>query len=259
VTPPLDPVVERATRAADAAAGAPSDRAAERQRLERLASEFESMLMAQVLRDMRRTTAWDEEGASGAGEAQSLFEMLDAELAVQMSRVQGFGLTRQLLEAFDRSHGGLPATSDAAGTGAAEDSDRAGRDAAGHAALSGRIDAAAVTSAFGWRADPLTGEARFHRGVDLRAAYGQDVPAAAAGRVVFSGSQGGYGTTVLLEHADGTRTRYAHLSAALVQTGDDVGAGGLIGRAGQSGRATGTHVHFEVLDAGGTPVDPLGR
>jgi murein DD-endopeptidase MepM/ murein hydrolase activator NlpD len=73
---------------------------------------------------------------------------------------------------------------------------------------------------------------------------------------VFSGQTGGYGTNVVVEHANGLRTRYAHLSAALVATGDQVSEGQAIGLAGHTGRATGPHVHYEVL-AGGRAVDPL--
>jgi murein DD-endopeptidase MepM/ murein hydrolase activator NlpD len=116
--------------------------------------------------------------------------------------------------------------------------------------------AGAVTSAFGWRQDPFTDKAKFHQGVDLRAAYGQEVHSAAAGRVVFSGEQGGYGTTVLVEHADGTRTRYAHLSARLVEKGEELSAGQTLGRAGRSGRATGTHLHFEVIAPNGQRIAP---
>jgi hypothetical protein len=61
---------------------------------------------------------------------------------------------------------------------------------------------------------------------------------------------------VVVEHADGTRTRYAHLSARLVKKGDEVGAGDALGRAGRSGRATGTHLHFEVIAANGQRVEP---
>jgi murein DD-endopeptidase MepM/ murein hydrolase activator NlpD len=116
--------------------------------------------------------------------------------------------------------------------------------------------AGAVTSAFGWRRHPITHEVKFHQGVDLRAAYGQEVQAAAAGKVVFSGDQGGYGATVVVQHADGTRTRYAHLSARLVRQGDSVEAGGALGRAGKSGSATGTHLHFEVIAPNGKRVEP---
>ena len=92
-------------------------------------------------------------------------------------------------------------------------------------------------------------------GVDLHAAYGREVGAAQRGRVVRAGEQGGYGLTVVVEHRPGVQTRYAHLSSILVAPGEMVDARQTIGRAGQTGRATGTHVHFEVtLD--GEPVDP---
>jgi murein DD-endopeptidase MepM/ murein hydrolase activator NlpD len=112
-----------------------------------------------------------------------------------------------------------------------------------------------VSSRFGWRADPFHGAQRFHAGLDLRAAYGREVPAAAAGRVSFAGQQGGYGLTVVVDHENGVQTRYAHLSAISVQTGQELAAGEVIGRVGQTGRATGPHLHFEVaLD--GRKVDP---
>jgi murein DD-endopeptidase MepM/ murein hydrolase activator NlpD len=112
-----------------------------------------------------------------------------------------------------------------------------------------------VTSAFGWRRDPINGATKFHKGVDLRAAYGEEVRAAADGKIEFAGIQGGYGQTVVVEHANGVRTRYAHLSATDVREGDTVAAGQPIGRAGKSGRATGTHLHFEVT-AHGRAIDP---
>ena len=118
------------------------------------------------------------------------------------------------------------------------------------------LPAATVTSAYGWRQDPFTGEAKFHNGVDLRAAEGSDVLSAGAGRVTFSGTSGAYGTTVVVQHAGGLSTRYAHLSEALVKAGDEVSDRQIIGRAGQTGRATAAHLHFEVLEDG-VPVDPL--
>jgi flagellar protein FlgJ len=113
-----------------------------------------------------------------------------------------------------------------------------------------------ITSAFGWRADPIHGGARFHGGIDLRAAYGREVPVAAPGRVVFAGEHGGYGQTVVVEHAGGYRTRYAHLSAIAVRPGEELASGAVVGRVGQSGRATGPHLHFEVW-RGSERVDPL--
>jgi murein DD-endopeptidase MepM/ murein hydrolase activator NlpD len=91
--------------------------------------------------------------------------------------------------------------------------------------------------------------------VDIAAAYGREVPAVDGGQVVFSGAQGGYGNTVVIEHAGGIRTRYAHLSSMQVEAGQRVGAGTVIGRVGNTGRSTGAHLHFEVLQDG-QPVDP---
>jgi murein DD-endopeptidase MepM/ murein hydrolase activator NlpD len=115
--------------------------------------------------------------------------------------------------------------------------------------------ASAVTSPYGWRNDPFTGEAKFHNGIDYRAPEGSDVASAGAGRVTFAGSLAGYGNTVIVQHANGLSTRYAHLSELLVEAGDDVTDKQVVGRAGQTGRATAAHLHFEVL-MGGVPVDP---
>ena len=240
-------LLERA-RAAQKPADPAAPGLAERQRLERVAQEFESMLLVQMLRDMRKSGQWDEADEKDTLGAESMYDTLDVELAGHLAKVQGFGLSQQLLQAFDRMNA---PTANTSGLAAPEPE-------------IGRIDpkpqaAAEVTSEFGWRSDPFTGKAKFHKGVDLRAAYGQEIGAAAAGRVVFSGQQGGYGTTVLVEHADGSRTRYAHLSEALVAAGDPVGYGQPLGRAGHSGRATGTHLHFEVIAANGEHVDPNGN
>lgn len=112
-----------------------------------------------------------------------------------------------------------------------------------------------MSSPFGWRQDPITGGSSFHQGVDLKMAYGRDVKAAAAGTVVFAGTQGGYGQTVVINHEGGRQTRYAHLSAENVRAGDVVSEGQIIGKSGNSGRSTGPHLHFELL-VDGHPVDP---
>jgi murein DD-endopeptidase MepM/ murein hydrolase activator NlpD len=82
------------------------------------------------------------------------------------------------------------------------------------------------------------------------------VPSVAGGTVVAAGAQGGYGLTVVVEHDSGIRTRYAHLSELAVRTGDVVARGQDIGQVGSSGRSTGPHLHFEVLE-GGRPVNPV--
>ena len=261
---PVDTLITQARAAADDArvAGAPS--ATNRLRLERLATEFESMLLNQVFRDMRKGGKWGDEKEEGDGfGAGALMDTIDTEFVKTMSQAQGgLGLSRHLMEAFDRLEGGsatAPAMTTTAGV-AARVSPTLPTMTTGEMLLDSKLGDATkqleVTSGFGWRRDPFTGEARFHKGVDLRAAYGQDVPAALPGTVAFSGTQGDYGTTVVVAHANGTRTRYAHLSAALVATGDTVEAGQLIGRVGRSGRASGAHLHLEITDRAGRPIDP---
>jgi murein DD-endopeptidase MepM/ murein hydrolase activator NlpD len=97
-----------------------------------------------------------------------------------------------------------------------------------------------VTSPYGWR------HSRRHTGVDIGAPRGTPVLAALSGEVVFSGWSGAYGNMVILEHADGLMTVYAHHEANLVSKGDKVKGGDVIGRVGTTGRADGPHVHFEV-------------
>lgn len=112
-----------------------------------------------------------------------------------------------------------------------------------------------ITSGFGARLDPFGEGVRRHAGLDLSGAIGQPVTAAATGTVVYAGSRGAYGLHVELRHRNGVLTRYAHLSAVSVAPGEHIDGGTLIGLVGQSGRATGPHLHFEVW-RNGLPVDP---
>jgi murein DD-endopeptidase MepM/ murein hydrolase activator NlpD len=113
-----------------------------------------------------------------------------------------------------------------------------------------------LTSGFGARSDPFTGKAAFHGGVDLAAPEGSPIYAARSGTVVGAGERGGYGQAVEIAHDDGTRALYAHASTLEVKAGQRVEAGARLGEVGQTGRATGPHLHFEVR-AGGRPIDPL--
>ena len=96
---------------------------------------------------------------------------------------------------------------------------------------------------------------RKHFGVDLRAPRGTQVSAVQAGRVIFRGTKRGFGRIVILDHGRDTLTYYAHLSDFAVGHGERVGPGQTIGFVGQSGNATGPHLHFEVR-RDGKPVDP---
>jgi murein DD-endopeptidase MepM/ murein hydrolase activator NlpD len=96
-----------------------------------------------------------------------------------------------------------------------------------------------------------------HAGVDIRGAPGQEVVAARAGRVVFSGNTlRGYGNMVIVDHGEGMQTLYAHGAALLVDVGDVVASGQPIARVGRTGNATTEHCHFEIRKDK-LPVDPL--
>ncbi|WP_448564944.1 peptidoglycan DD-metalloendopeptidase family protein [Trichothermofontia sp.] len=104
-----------------------------------------------------------------------------------------------------------------------------------------------ITSVFGWRLHPISGEWRFHSGTDLAADVGTPVLAAFPGKVTIADFMGGYGLTVVLEHPEAAQeTLYAHLSQILVRPGDTVEQGTVIGLVGSTGNSTGPHLHFEV-------------
>jgi murein DD-endopeptidase MepM/ murein hydrolase activator NlpD len=112
-----------------------------------------------------------------------------------------------------------------------------------------------ISSPFGVRADPENDRAGFHTGVDLVAPYDSPVYATAPGVVTFAGYRDDYGKIVEIDHGNGIATRYAHLHAFTVSVGQRVSAHTQIGYLGSTGRATGPHVHYEVV-VNGEPQDP---
>lgn len=113
-----------------------------------------------------------------------------------------------------------------------------------------------ISSYFGERSDPITGEEGFHKGLDFPGTAGEPVMAVAAGVVTWAGERSGFGTLVEINHGNGYVTRYAHNESALVQVGQTVSRGEQIALMGSTGHSTGPHVHFEVLH-NGTQIDPL--
>jgi murein DD-endopeptidase MepM/ murein hydrolase activator NlpD len=112
-----------------------------------------------------------------------------------------------------------------------------------------------MSSAFGKRVDPFSGQSAWHSGVDFAGRAGSETVAVASGVVTFAGKRSGYGKMVEINHGDGYVTRYGHHEALKVGAGDIVKKGQGIGAMGSSGRSTGPHVHFEVLKDG-RKVDP---
>jgi len=109
-----------------------------------------------------------------------------------------------------------------------------------------------LSSHYGMRIDPFTGQRAMHRGVDIANRFGAAVLAASHGVVVFAGKMHGYGYLIEIDHGYGYRTRYGHMSSSAVKAGDEVDANQLIGRVGSTGHSTGPHLHFEVRRFGKT-------
>jgi murein DD-endopeptidase MepM/ murein hydrolase activator NlpD len=266
----------------------PAAVAARRAKVRELAEQFESMLIAQMLKQMRQSMLSDESGESDGLGSQTMTDTVDSQLALTLSHSSRLGLADFLAKAIERqTEGGAgPATPlpfaleqpsaiplhapSPQGVSSLQEPRPPAAMVLPPAAtvrvaalLPVEIGSAATptppagteTSAFGWRQDPITGERRFHSGTDVRMAYGQGVRVAAAGRVASVGTQGGYGLTVVVDHGSGIETRYAHLSSVPIKAGDLVESGQLIAQSGNSGRSTGPHLHFEVLK-GGQAVDP---
>lgn len=113
-----------------------------------------------------------------------------------------------------------------------------------------------LTSGFGYRTDPINGGRRMHNGTDFAGARGTPIHAPAAGTVIFAGRQRGYGNFIEIRHSNGFTTRYGHLSRIRVSNGERVSHGQRIGDMGNTGRSTGTHLHYEVR-RNGDPVNPM--
>ena len=113
-----------------------------------------------------------------------------------------------------------------------------------------------ITSLFGNRVHPILRFTRFHAGLDIGAAWGSPVVAAADGEVARAGWAGGYGRQVQIAHGGGVSSSYSHMSRIAVAPGSHVRRGEVIGYVGSSGFSTGPHLHFEVRQ-GGVPVNPL--
>lgn len=200
----------------------------DRSRLREASRALESLVVKQLVTASKAFT-----GGEGAGSAIRADMFADA-LADAMVKGGGIGLARQI----ERSV--MPDPADATPIPTSTTTQTA---------------TPRVTSAFGLRHDPFDGHLTRHAGVDLAAQEGDDIRAAAGGVVLRAGPRGGYGDAVEIDHGGGVTTLYAHASELLVREGEQVAPGQPIARVGQTGRATGSHLHFELRE-GGRPVDP---
>ena len=117
------------------------------------------------------------------------------------------------------------------------------------------VDGGWLSSSFGWRIDPFSGQKSFHEGLDFPSESGTPIIAAASGKVIFADVHPQYGKMVEIDHGNGLVTRYAHASKLFVKEGDFIVRGQKIAAVGSTGRATGPHLHFEVR-LNGAPQNP---
>ena len=113
-----------------------------------------------------------------------------------------------------------------------------------------------ITSYYGYRVNPVTGEYKLHKGIDYAGNYGDPIKASKSGVVEYSGWISGYGNTIILGHGNGVQTLYPHAQTLNVSVGDTVGQGDVIATVGSTGNSTGPHLHFEIR-INGEAVDPL--
>jgi len=228
------------------------------------ARKFESYLAQVMLREMRKTVP---EGGIFSGPPMDTFiDMFDKTVADRIAEGGRLGLANQLAQSLggQASTGapGFPGLPPVSGL-PARTIPLHGADHHGHPELPGVHDAKAgiwpvegrVSSTFGRRSDPFTGEHRHHAGLDIAAPAGTPIRAVESGEVILAGKRRGYGNVVMVRHDDGTTGLYAHCKGLDVRTGARIQAGQRIATVGSTGRATGPHLHFE-LRADGSAVDP---
>jgi len=192
---------------------------------DRQSAVAESAMRKLGLNPQRMLASLDDRSAMGG----PLIEFLPGASDSVDPRFRRLGLSLARMEALQRGLQGIPQVVPSAGT---------------H-----------ISSGFGYRADPFAGSPAFHAGLDFKGPTGAPIYSAAKGRIAFVGRRPGYGNCVEVDHGNGLRTRYAHMSAFRARVGQPVNAGQVIGAVGSTGRSTGPHLHFEVR-LHGRPVNP---
>ncbi|URN94871.1 MAG: peptidoglycan DD-metalloendopeptidase family protein [Candidatus Pristimantibacillus lignocellulolyticus] len=113
-----------------------------------------------------------------------------------------------------------------------------------------------ITSGFGYRSDPFSGQSRFHAGIDIAGKKGDTIFSAADGEVIETGYDNQYGRYIIISHLHDLQTIYMHLETIIASEGDTVVRGEKIGLMGNTGKSTGTHLHFQIVQKN-VPVSPL--
>ncbi len=206
--------------------------------------EFESFLLTFMIKKMRDTV--QQSDLLGNRKAENIYRsMLDEQIAHELSQQGGLGLADRISRQLEHQSGAAHAPSEAQSTLPVGPSDKD----------VGLNVSARISSGYGWRKDPFTGDRKWHDGIDIALPAGAPVRAAGDGVVTFSGKMRGYGKVIILRHPGDLETVYAHNQDNECREGEHVRKGELLGRVGRTGRATGPHLHFEVRKSG-RAIDP---
>lgn len=196
------------------------------------ARTLESILLKQLIQDSGAFRGMSQAGGKIYG------EMFCEALANAVAQSGGVGIAKLVEGSFSRT----AEATEAAGT-------------VGSPSASTGAAGPEVSSGYGARTDPIDGSQKFHTGIDVAAQEGSAILAAAGGVVRSAGLRGGYGNAVEVDNGRGITTLYGHASAVTVKPGQHVEAGEPIALVGHTGRATGSHLHFEVRKEG-RPINP---
>jgi murein DD-endopeptidase MepM/ murein hydrolase activator NlpD len=243
--------------------------AKQKDELRKAAQEFESIFIAHMLKVMRETI--QESGLLEGGLGKSIYtEMFDQEVALSLAKRGALGISNLL----ERSISADIAADEKNKTDQSPDADPArtletpslsAPDGSGKTSVQQREITdfqlpvrGPVSSDFGMRKDPFSRQSKFHKGLDLAAPEGMNIVPALPGTVISAGYENGYGNTVLVQHSGGLQTRYGHLGSICVSVGDTIASENVLGTVGSTGRSTGAHLHFEVIQDG-IPVNPSAR
>jgi murein DD-endopeptidase MepM/ murein hydrolase activator NlpD len=210
------------------------------------ARTLESILLKQLIQDSGAFRGMSQAGGKIYG------EMFCEALANAVAQGGGVGIAKLVEGSFEKAgvSGGAGAAGEASPTsGFLYDGPLKSSPAATD------VSAPEVSSGYGKRSDPIDGSQKFHTGIDVAAQEGSPILAAAPGVVRMAGRRGGYGNAVEIDNGRGITTLYGHASAIGVKAGQQVEAGDPIASVGHTGRATGSHLHFEVRKDG-KPIDP---
>ena len=205
--------------------------------------QFEGYLIEMMVKEMRKTVP---DGIFSSSAMEMFSGLFDQHLSNAIAEGGGLGISEMLQGSI-----GVPADPSTRSMTLLNGARRYAAQAAhhghdhGHMPIEGR-----VTSRFGRRSDPFNNTTRMHRGLDIAARQGTPIRPIRPGKVVFSGSRGGLGNAVIIDHGEGIRSVYGHCHELNVRAGDTVGAGTVIATVGSTGRSTGPHLHLEVHQNG---------